>query len=213
MTYVWNSYDIMPLVHLLRSLSAIELTISNLDALMSDAMKSNQFHTNYWDDVCLAHLLRGVVLSKIAFPNNPNHEDEKGFKHNSESSISTCATAIASFQYVLSNGSKIQLDHYLVHFARYELGRLYTNMREFSKARMEFQKVLDGVDRPNHGKGRYSLENMLLLRTYNAMVKLEALERDLDWDRSNSTNSEIDSDDMHTDGIYNNESGNPHRLI
>ncbi|CAG8587748.1 9692_t:CDS:2, partial [Paraglomus brasilianum] len=162
LTYIWNSYDVMPLVPLLRSLSTIELTIDNLDSV-----KDNQFYVNYWDDVCLAYLLRGVLLSKIAFPNNP--EDEKACKNNKDNSTSTCATAIASFQYAIRKGACIKLDHYIVHFARFELGRLYTNMKEFGKARSEFQRVLDGGDGTEKRNGKYSLESMLLLRTYNAM--------------------------------------------
>src|SRR6185369_17161473 len=106
----------MPLAHLLSSLSIIEKAINNLDGI-----KEKDFNVNYWDDVCLVYLLRGVILAKIAFPNNPNHRDEtreKTFKH---SEHSMCATAIASFQYVVQNSLNITLDHYLVHFARYEL--------------------------------------------------------------------------------------------
>ena len=195
LTYIWNSYDVMPLVPLLRSLSTIELTIDNLDSV-----KDNQFYVNYWDDVCLAYLLRGVLLSKIAFPNNP--EDEKACKNNKDNSTSTCATAIASFQYAIRKGACIKLDHYIVHFARFELGRLYTNMKEFGKARSEFQRVLDGGDGTEKRNGKYSLESMLLLRTYNAMVKLEGLERDLEWEREHENRSGNENGDLRENGIH-----------
>ncbi|CAG8639446.1 11167_t:CDS:2, partial [Ambispora leptoticha] len=181
LTYVWNSYDVMPLVHLLRSLSVIEITINNLDSI-----KEKDLYINFWDDVCLAYLLRGVILSKIAFPNNPNHDDEKTFKHNKDNVTSTCATAIASLQYVVRNDQNINFDHYLVHFARFELGRLYTNMREFGKAKAEFEKVLEGSD-----VGKYSLESVLLLRTYNAMVKLDLLQREVEWEEHEREEREL----------------------
>ncbi|CAG8571646.1 15_t:CDS:2 [Ambispora gerdemannii] len=186
LTYVWNSYDVMPLVHLLRSLSIIEITINNLDGI-----KERDLYINFWDDFCLAYLLRGVILSKIAFPNNPNHEDEKTFNHNKDNVTSTCATAIASLQYVVRNGPNINLDHYLIHFARYELGRLFTNMREFGKAKAEFEKVLDGGDTKDKKVGGYSLENMLLLRTYNAMVKLDLLQREVEWEEHEREEREL----------------------
>ncbi|CAG8510434.1 2404_t:CDS:2 [Ambispora leptoticha] len=163
LTYVWNTYDVMPLAELLKSLSIIEDTINSLDGI------EEKDYNNFWDDFCLAHLLRGVILSKIAFPNNPNHEDVKKFKR-SEDNV---ANSITSLQSVVENGAKIKLDHYVLHYARYELGRLYTNMHEFSKAKAEFEKVLNGGDIKRVGK--YSLENILQLRTYNAQVKLDLL--------------------------------------
>ncbi|CAG8490922.1 6881_t:CDS:2, partial [Ambispora gerdemannii] len=177
--YLWNTYDIMPLAQLTKSLSNIESTIDDLDGT-----KEEDYYDNFWDDVCLTYLLHGVITAQIAFPNNVSHENEERLKHSKDNLASTCTTAIASLQYVVKNGAKIHLDHYLIHYARYELGRLYINMREFSKAKAEFKKVLDGEDKK---VGKYSLENMLLLRTYNAMVKLNLLQRDVKYKQHGNT--------------------------
>ena len=123
----------------------------------------------YYDDLCLAHFLRGVCLKLIACPEkhskvrpreSPIPEDE------------AAQQAEISFKTVLEHGHQIKLEQWLVYFAHYELGRLYAGTGRIAEAKEQLnlvlsQKVLEdkGVAR----KGKYSLQNMVHLRANGAL--------------------------------------------
>ncbi|CAD6884370.1 unnamed protein product [Tilletia controversa] len=123
------------------------------------------------EDLCLAHFLRGVILRFIAQPephakvtpaNSPIPKAEAEEQ------------ALLSLQTVLSNGSKIMLDHWLIYFAHYEIGRLYAGSGQIEKAKEQFNLVLSGkILEDKVRKGKYSLQNMCLLRSNGVLRTLE----------------------------------------
>ncbi|KAK0546420.1 hypothetical protein OC846_004652 [Tilletia horrida] len=123
------------------------------------------------EDLCLAHFLRGVILRNIAQP-------EPHAKVNPANSPIPKAEAeeqaLLSFQTVLSNGSKIMLDHWLVYFSHYEMGRLFAGQGKIEQAKEQFNLVLSAKPLEDKGrKGKYSLQNMCLLRSNGVLRTLE----------------------------------------
>ncbi|EJD05281.1 uncharacterized protein FOMMEDRAFT_18880 [Fomitiporia mediterranea MF3/22] len=129
----------------------------------------------YWDDFCLAHLLRGVCWRFYAYP-------DKDAVISSDDEITPSARkeaenkALSSLKWVIENGSKIHLDHYILYNAHYELGRLFLCMKDFEQARYHLELVLSGKPLetdPTTRKGKYSMQSTLILRT---TAVLEALD-------------------------------------
>jgi hypothetical protein len=87
-----------------------------------------------------------------------------------------------SFKSVFEIGVDIVLDHYLVSFARYEFGKLFVHMKNFTEAKYQFSLVGEGgwpkCEVPDTFKkaGKISLENMLNFRVHNALAKMQRLE-------------------------------------
>lgn len=127
----------------------------------------------YFDDLALAHFLRGVCLKFIAYPEPHSKKRPK------ESPIpveEAAEQAEISFNTVLEHGHKLKLDHWLVYFAHYELGRLYASRGEVSRAKEQFNLVLSQKNLEDRGrKGKYSLQNMVHLRSNGALNALEGI--------------------------------------
>jgi len=125
----------------------------------------------YWDDYCLSHFLRAVCLRFIA------HADKDAApeaKVSSENVPDAEAWAFESFQRVLDAAQKIEVDHYLVYYTHYELGRLYACTGDVEEARRHLDIILSGkVLVYKADKGKYSMESALVMRTHAAMESLE----------------------------------------
>ncbi len=98
--------------------------VSDALADLHDVEDPSQYFSGdeYYDDLCLAHFLRGVCLKFIACPEAHSKVRPK------ESPIpekEAAEQAEISFKTVLEHGAQLKLDHWLVYFAHYELGRLY----------------------------------------------------------------------------------------
>ncbi|BGP48328.1 hypothetical protein JCM10450v2_004200 [Rhodotorula kratochvilovae] len=126
----------------------------------------------YWDDYCLAHLLRGIILRFIA------HPDPHVVVRPKESPIpieEADEQALISFNNVLKHGKDISHDHHVVWFAHYELGRLYQSKGDWGLAREQYELVMSGkhleINASKKGKGKVSLQNMAVLRS-NAGLQL-----------------------------------------
>lgn len=52
--------------------------------------------------------------------------------------------ALAAFNAVFEYGPKIELDHHLVYYAHYEVGRLMACQGDREAAKMEFELVVSG---------------------------------------------------------------------
>ena len=128
-------------------------------------------HAQSVDDLCLAHFLRGVVLRNMAFPEKVNKLDPPQCPIPVEEAA---RKAEQSLRLVADRGHEIVYDHYLLYFSHYELGRLYINMKRIPEARKELDLVLSGKNLGDHGrKGKYSMQNMAVLRSNGAMELLQ----------------------------------------
>jgi len=129
---------------------------------------------NYWDDYCLARYMEGVVLRYIAYPDPDAVIDpsEKASIPIDEAS----AASLEALEDVISNGPKIELDHYIVYHTHYELGRLQACRGNIAEGKRHLELVMSGktLEINSTGKkGKYSLENALMVRTHAAIEALE----------------------------------------
>ncbi|PBK76181.1 hypothetical protein ARMSODRAFT_950584 [Armillaria solidipes] len=128
----------------------------------------------YWDDWVLARFLEGVCMRYVAYP-DPHALILPDTPPVAITQEKATAASIAAFEAVFENGPKIELDHYLVYHAHYELGRLLACKGDIDEARNHFDLVLSGKYLevgPSGRKGRYSMESALHMRTYAAMGAL-----------------------------------------
>ncbi|SPO24760.1 uncharacterized protein UTRI_01732_B [Ustilago trichophora] len=149
--------------------------VSEALADLHDVEDPSQYHSGeeYYDDLCLAHFLRGVCLKFIAVPEKHSKVRPR------ESPIpenEAAEQAEISFKTVLEHGHQLKLDHWLVYFAHYELGRLYAGVGRIGEAKEQLNLVLSQKaleDKGNRGKGKYSLQNMVHLRANGALNAID----------------------------------------
>ncbi|SPO23054.1 uncharacterized protein UTRI_01732 [Ustilago trichophora] len=149
--------------------------VSEALADLHDVEDPSQYHSGeeYYDDLCLAHFLRGVCLKFIAVPEKHSKVRPR------ESPIpenEAAEQAEISFKTVLEHGHQLKLEHWLVYFAHYELGRLYAGVGRIGEAKEQLNLVLSQKtleDKGNRGKGKYSLQNMVHLRANGALNAID----------------------------------------
>lgn len=144
-----------------RSLPTVEKELRRLEGTQQPNM----------DDLCLAHFLRGVILRNLVFPErhvklDPDvHIDQRAL----------AAQAEKSLQFVADHGAECDYDHYLLYFCHYELGRLYISMGRTEDAKHELELIMSGKNLGDHNrKGKYSMQNMCVLRSHGALETLDA---------------------------------------
>ena len=121
------------------------------------------------DDRCLAYFLRAVILRNMTFPDKYIQLRPK------ECLIpipDAAKMAEESLRYVAMHAMNVTYDHYLLYFAHYELGRLYMSMGRKDEARTEFELVLSGKNLGDVRKGKFSMQNMAVLRSNSALSRL-----------------------------------------
>jgi len=128
----------------------------------------------YWDDLALCHFLKGVCLRYMAYPDPDAELDPNETRAMPQTEAASKAEEV--LRRVIADGPKIQLDHYLVYHAHYELGRLLACKGNKEEARKHLDLIFSGkpleVSSSNR-KGKYSMENALIMRTHAALDALD----------------------------------------
>ncbi|GAA5897205.1 hypothetical protein JCM8208_003754 [Rhodotorula glutinis] len=174
LAYVLNCLGLSPRFILFEEhLNQVSQVLAELHAVK----EPEQYGKNgdeYWDDYCLAHLLRGIILRFIS------HPEPHVVARPEESPIPVDEAdeqALISFNNVLKHGRDISHDHHVVWFAHYELGRLYQSKGDWALAREQYELVMSGkhleVNTAKKGKGKVSLQNMAVLRSNAGLQMLK----------------------------------------
>ncbi|GAA5877339.1 hypothetical protein JCM16303_006247 [Sporobolomyces ruberrimus] len=173
LAYVLNCLGLSPRYVLFeRHLDQVSHSLAELHQVKEPA-SYGQGPDEYWDDYCLAHFLRGVILRFIA------HPEAYAIARPEKSQIpieEADEQALISFNNVLKHGKDISHDHHLIWFTHYELGRLFESKREWSKSREQFEIVMSGKSlevSTKKGKGKVSLQNMAVLRSNAGLAMLK----------------------------------------
>ncbi|KAJ3074699.1 hypothetical protein HDU98_010493 [Podochytrium sp. JEL0797] len=95
--------------------------------------------------------------------------------------ITHLTSSITNFKLLIQQTRTIKLDHWMLLYARYELGSLYLRVGEFELAKNEFEAaqnkgIAEGEKTDIQPVKKTSLENMLHVRCHNALLKLRALQ-------------------------------------
>lgn len=155
----------------------LNVILSKMLPLIENALKELRKHAGnpskyeggdgYWDDFCLANLLEGVCLRYVAHPDPDSRLDPNTVHTISKPDAEK--KAFKALRRVIKEGSKIEVDHYLVYHTHFELGRLYACIGDEVKAREHIELVLSGKHLETGSskrRGKYSFENALLLRAH-----------------------------------------------
>ncbi|KAL1743719.1 hypothetical protein HDZ31DRAFT_83230 [Schizophyllum fasciatum] len=140
---------------------------------LPDDKAAESYGSGYWDDFALSRFLEGVCLRYIAFPDPDALRDPE--EPTGPAMPDAGAHAAAAFQQVFEFGPRIELDHHIVYHAHYEYGRLLACQGDKAGAHAQFELVLSGKPLEVNAagrKGKYSLENALMMRTHAAMEAL-----------------------------------------
>ncbi|GAA6038616.1 hypothetical protein JCM8097_009449 [Rhodosporidiobolus ruineniae] len=173
LAYVLNCLGLSPRGVLFeKHLDQVSLVLKELHAV-ADPKAYGQNGDEYYDDFCLAHLLRGIILRFMAHPEPHVNSRPKDSPIPVEEADEQ---ALISFNNVVKHGKDIVVDHHLVWFAHYELGQLYRARGEWVKARQQYEQVMSGKGleiSSKKGKGKVSLQNMAVLRSNSALEALK----------------------------------------
>ncbi|KAI8968235.1 hypothetical protein BDF20DRAFT_895081 [Mycotypha africana] len=166
----FSAFDFMPEGLLLQNL---ERTNDEIQHLIENSNTNNTEQIellNYYDDLCLSHYLRIMVLRLLLERTNTKKIQE--WKNLQEESI----------RIVMENANKIQLDHYIYYFTRYEEARMMISNKNFDKAKEIIQSIIRcseknqfNVGAGPHAENKYSLENTLLFRCHNCLTEIDQL--------------------------------------
>uniref|UniRef100_A0A7N9AR79 Tetratricopeptide repeat protein 39B n=1 Tax=Mastacembelus armatus TaxID=205130 RepID=A0A7N9AR79_9TELE len=137
MMYVWNGFTIVG--KRADSTEALLITIEAAEEQLRN--DPSEFHP---DDSCLVQMLKGLCL-----------------KH-----LGRLLQAELCFTQVLSSESRIRYDHYLIPFTLYELGLLYKQQGDFTKATTYIENA-----KMNYKD--YSMESRLHFRIHAALNSLK----------------------------------------
>ncbi|KAJ3035838.1 hypothetical protein HDV00_003373 [Rhizophlyctis rosea] len=208
--YIFNGLDIIPPDVIPTHLTAINEHISSLDLQMQQARKASPKddddalsitpYETYNDDYCLAHFLKGIILRELNLPKCETLVPVRTLvtqqKHHrsttewTEKTKPALQTALQHLRIVSSRGPEITLDHWILPFARLEMGQTLMRMGEYEGAKREFDAALKGGvgsgggdedgegvvgSVKERGKGKISMENALHVRVHNARSKLGVL--------------------------------------
>ncbi|KAL4246932.1 Inclusion body clearance protein IML2 [Abortiporus biennis] len=158
-----------------KMLPAIEETLINIKAHEGNPAGYAGGSNTFWDDICLAKFLEGICLRYVAHP-DPDAVIPEGEKLDISQSDAESRSK-AAFEFIFQHGTQIELDHYIVYYAHFEMGRLLACSGDKEQARSHLDLVFSGKALDVNAaarKGKYSMENALHVRTHAA---LEALDR------------------------------------
>ncbi|KAI7901307.1 uncharacterized protein BX663DRAFT_514064 [Cokeromyces recurvatus] len=122
---------------------------------------------NYYDDLCLAHYLRAITLRLLL-----EQKEMSEWKQLFEESVTN----------VKKNADKLQLDHYIYYFTRYEEGLMMIMDKKYDEAKEIIQSIIKisekgqySIGVGSHSKNKYSLENTLIFKCHNCITKIQTM--------------------------------------
>ncbi|GMK59553.1 hypothetical protein CspeluHIS016_0801590 [Cutaneotrichosporon spelunceum] len=129
----------------------------------------------YWDDYALGHFLRGCVQFTAAYQPPEATAAALAPQEGDPGTATLDAGAEADFLAVVDAAPKVKLDHYILFHNHYEFGRLYSRRGDAANAQAHFDVVMHNklpVANSHFGKGKYSLEGALQIKTHAAVSAL-----------------------------------------
>eukprot|EP00842_Homolaphlyctis_polyrhiza_P006365 jgi/Hompol1/672/HPOL_000984-RA len=205
--FMLYGFEQLPAERCREILDQVDQTLKSLDRLFDEHHKSTSGgksktndggdserpYATYYDDVCLARLLKGLALRELSFPSALTLVTDKEFAQltqtytlpatncvaGSEKALKDAQLCVKQFEYIAMQADNIELDHWILPFARCELAQLYVRTGAFEKARREYGAALNGGfadDEVGKQRHKVSMENVLHLKVHNGLAKLKALE-------------------------------------
>ncbi len=183
---MWTGFDIIPSSYLTLALEEISTHLTDLDNQLETFQKTNHTedlpYETYNDDLALARLLKGVATRELHYPTCATiiPVDELVFIKPTTAQISQLTFASKQLTFITAIADQVELDHWILPYARFELGQLYMRLGNYKLARKEFKAAKNGGYTDTETgiiRKRYSMENALHLKMHNCVVKLSVLEK------------------------------------
>ncbi|WFD41420.1 hypothetical protein MPSI1_000047 [Malassezia psittaci] len=174
-SYLWHCLEQAPVFLLISNqLTRIDEVIDQLEAYQSPSTYGSG-ERDFYSLYCLAFFLRGVALRYVAYP-----EPQTVVRHPVGERINVAEVAddaIHSFMKVFEYGHFLDaVDRYLVYFAHYELGCLYSAHGNEADAKRELELILSrkplvaqNTKRFRSAQASYLLSGMCQLRANTAL--------------------------------------------
>ncbi|KAF8966208.1 hypothetical protein BGZ46_000408 [Entomortierella lignicola] len=139
---------------------------SNKNAIIKDSKVEK--YENFYDDYCLAFFLQGLVAYHLAF------FPEAAFRQD------MCQLALDSFDTVFRYAPLIKDDTYAYYFTHYYRAKVWIHQGRLDDAQARFKYLL-GLTNTNllgmpaliGGKGKNSLEMLVLLKVHSGLIEIE----------------------------------------
>jgi tetratricopeptide (TPR) repeat protein len=179
---MWCGFDLLPPEQLSQMIRDMDKSISALEDQLKKAEEESVPYDTFYDDLCLAYFFKGLAQRELGLPTHKTQIPCTEFATQplESSQESRLLESIKTFQKVVENGDDIELDHWMVPFARFEIGQTQMRLKNYSQARKEFKAAMKGgfLDKEQGIKRlRVSMEANLHLRAHNCAVKTDVLER------------------------------------
>lgn len=176
----FSVFDFMTTELLYKNLERIDTELKHL--LEEDSKHEEML--NYYDDVCLCHYLRAMIL-RLLIERGVDGIKVSEYKKLHQESIDS----------VLDDADKIQLDHYIYYFTRYEQARMLILNQEYQEAEDIVKSIIKisekghyGIGAGPHAKNKYSQENAVLFKCHNCITEIKLLSSE-NASPSNESNS------------------------
>lgn len=179
--------------------------IASLDKHIKDLERQEGKYESYYDDLCLARFLKACAERDRVFPSSLTlsgireqgrrgtafHAALEGLEvadsefKPSDSEVLSMKYSMSNFEAVMRQSALIKYDHWLLPYARFEMGSTYMRVGKYAEARREFDAALNGgkskedteVFGNDDQNSKISMSQLLSLRSHNACIKLDALEK------------------------------------
>ncbi|KAI8138446.1 hypothetical protein BJV82DRAFT_523321 [Fennellomyces sp. T-0311] len=172
-----KDYLILPDLEILNAFTAfdfmsVEALQENLARISKEMESLDKGRMHYYDDLCMVHYLRAHVARQLLEKDKTCDAEKLRSMHHE--SVDT----------VLENANKVELDHYIYYFTRYEKARMLINESDYAGAEAEIQVILRAAEKGQynvgsgpHAKNKYSLENALVFKCHNGDEKIQSLKK------------------------------------
>ena len=180
---MWNGFDLIPdkqLQVLLKSLDESLLELDNLQSTHKQQTKQDVPYSSFYDDFCLARFFKGLAIRELTMPSCDYLVPAKQILEikPTKPQIERLEYAQKQLDYIVLQADDIELDHWILPYARYELGHLHLRLGNYDRAKMEYHAAQSGgYSESDSGqqKKNASMESSLHLKVHNALLELSLL--------------------------------------
>ncbi|KAJ3272350.1 hypothetical protein HDV01_005784 [Terramyces sp. JEL0728] len=183
--YMWNGFDLLPKDRLEVITIELDQELTNLDKLQEKFTKENPGkeipYPTFYDDLCLVRFFKGLSTKDSILADWSTYvpETELLAQKLTKDQEKTITFASKQLEFISLQADEIEYDHWILPFARYELGLMHFRLGNYDRAKSEFQAALNGgygEDEAGKQKKKASMESSLHMRLHNAMMKLKLVQ-------------------------------------
>ena len=181
----WSGFQLIPRHVIPDVVKAIDAEMEWLREKQNYAPTAIPYKT-YWDDMSLAHFMKGLALRQYAYPFRETIRSDTEVVHRilEPQEKRRLLIAATELEAIIPTANKIAKDHYLLPFARFELAQTYLRLGDFTRANIELRAAARGGALSHESvspKKCYTGECILLVKVENLQLKVNTLKKLSNW--------------------------------